>query len=153
MNLRLVGKIVQMTKRNQGQEDDPSQHDILRSNERYAQPFGRDANEEGVPDFYPEGNEMREENLGPVMNPNGSPSEITLQMFGITREEWQAKQDAMERKPNQYISPFLDWVIKGWLKNFLQENQDVPWNSIDIDANDSWAWTVEEARRLFQKLS
>jgi len=83
--------------RNQGQSDDPSQHDIPRPNEE--------------PEY------------------NNGPYDY--------------------RKPNQYISPFLDFVIKGWLQTFLKENENVPFSE---DSNDSWEWTVEEARRLYKEL-
>lgn len=41
----------------------------------------------GTEDYYSmikKGLEMREENFGPVANPDGSPTEFTKQMFGIT---------------------------------------------------------------------
>lgn len=143
------------------QSDDPSQHDN------------------------PTESEMKEINLGPVMNADGSPSDITLEMFGLTREQWEAQQAerkaiesidvskitfpastgwseekanrtpyvVQEMPPNYYIYPGLEWVIKGYLKDFLEMHSDVEFNYEDIDSNDSWSWTVEEARKLFQKLS
>src|SRR4051812_42707791 len=71
-------------KRNQGQEDDPSQHDIPRENE------------------------MKEINLGPVVNPDGSPSDVSLEMFGWTREQWneKQKQEAADQAYNDPIDGY-----------------------------------------------
>lgn len=115
---------------------------------------------------------MKEINLGPIANPDGSPSDLSLEMFGLTREQWEQRQaqtedqiqeeeeeppyemarviSIPESQPNFYIYPGLEWIIKGMLKDFLQQNQDTPFTP---ESNDSWEWTVEEARKLFQKLS
>lgn len=207
---------------NQGQWDDPSQHDIPRPNELETMIKNHNFHHRETCNIVHNYNEpcvhreadMKEINLGPVVNPDGSPSDVSLEMFGLTREQWEEQQkdvdienarlyalhkaawDAQlsnnpealtqeysdtrlrnyrsnseilvselnaepeytnvrpDREPNVYISPFITYsLLIPWLKDFLQKNQDTPWNSEDEEANDSWEWTVEEARRLLQKLS
>jgi hypothetical protein len=77
-------------------------------------------------------------NLGPLYNPDGSPSEVTKAMFGHPHHQ-----------PNIFLSPFVKPLLQGWLEKFLRDNENVHYEDTD---NDSFAFTVEEARTLLKHL-
>lgn len=58
------------------------------------------------------------------------------------------------RKPNTYISPFVLYnILIPQLETFLQRYGDESFDKENENANDSWQWTVEEARRLYMELN
>lgn len=109
------------------QWDDPSQHDIPRDKEMEEM-----------------GKVVKTINLGPLYNPDGTPSEVTKAMFGHPHHQ-----------PNIFLSPFLKPFVINWLRDFLEENKDIDYESgiYGQGNSESFAFAVEEARQLFQRLS
>jgi len=64
-----------------------------------------------------------------------------------------------ENKPNVYVSPFVDWMLKGYIKNWLKQPHGLTWiaegnlnEDYPFDENDSFSWTVKDMKQLLEDL-
>jgi hypothetical protein len=104
---------------------------------------------------------MKEINLGPVANPDGSPTEFTKQMLADTGRDPEEFAANVAANSNTYISPFVSPILKGLVTNWLNiefnglTNRQIGqnFNTDDPESNDSFSWACYEMLKFEESLN